>query len=84
MNQRSRQLSKNDFKKDFFKLMNNSSFGYDCRNNLDNCKFMPVFDELGEITYVNRYHNIFDQKVSEFVTTDIVKQNIEKNLMINS
>ena len=78
MNQRSRQLSKNDFKKDFFKLMSNSSFGYDCRKNLDNCKFMPIFDELGEITYVNRYHNIFDQKVSEFVTTDIVKQNIEK------
>ena len=34
--------------------MNNSNFGYDCRNNLDNCKFPPIFDELGEITYINR------------------------------
>ena len=55
MNQKSRQQSKNDVKKDFFKLMNNSSFSYDFRNNLDNCKFNPIFDELREITYINRY-----------------------------
>ena len=78
MNQKSRQLSKNDLEKDFFKLMNNSSFGYDCRNNIDNCKFNPIFDELGEITYVNRYHNIFDEKVSSFVSTDLVKQHIKE------
>ena len=65
-------------KKIFFKLMNNSNFGYDCRNNLDNCNFNPIFDELGEITYVNRYHNIFDEKVSSFVSTDLVKQHVEE------
>ena len=58
--------------------MNNSNFDYDCRNNLDNCKFNPIFDELGEITYVNRYHNIFDEKVSSFVSTDLVKQYVEE------
>ena len=78
MNQKSRQLSKNDVEKDFFKLMNNSNFGYDCRNHLDNCKFNPIFDELGEITHVNRYHNIFDEKVSSFVSTDLVKQHVEE------
>ena len=78
MNQKSRQLSKNDVEKDFFKLMSNSIFGYDCRNNLDNWKFNPIFDELGGITYDNRYHNIFDEKVSSFVTTDLVKQNVEE------
>ena len=78
MNQKLRQLSKNKLEKDFFKLMNNSNFGYDCRNNLDNCKFNPIFDELGEITYVNRYRNIFDEKVSSFVSTDLVKQHVEE------
>ena len=78
MNQKSRQESKNDIEKDFYKLMNNSNFGYDCRNNLDNCKFVRIFDELKELTYVERYHNIFDPKFSEFVTTDLIKQNIEE------
>ena len=57
--------------------MSNSNFGYDCRNNLDNCKFVPIFDELKELTYIERYHNIFDPKISEFVTADLIKQNIE-------
>ena len=78
MNQKSKQLFKNDVEKDFFKLMNNSNFGYDCRNNLENCIFNPIFDELGEITYVNRYRNIFDEKVSSFVSTDLVKQHVEE------
>ena len=78
MNQTSRQQSKNNVEKDFYKLMNNSNFGYDCRNNLDNCKFVPIFDEYKEITYINRYHNIFDSRVSEFVTADLLKANFEE------
>ena len=56
----------------------NSNFGYDCRNNLDNCKFAPIFDELKKITCINRYHNIFDPKISEFVTADLLKANVEE------
>ena len=78
MNQKSRQQSKNNVEQDFYKLMNNSNFGYKCRNNLDNCKFVPIFDELKDITYTNRYHNIFDPKLSEFVTTDLLKANVEE------
>ena len=78
MNQTSRQQAKDDVTKDFYKLMNNSNFGYDCRNNLDNCKFNPIFDELNEITNVNRYHNIFDNNMTDFVSTDIVKQFTEE------
>ena len=73
MNQTSRQQSKNNVEKHFYKLMNNSNFGYDCRNNLDNCKFVAIFDEYKEITYINRYHNIFVSRVSEFVTADLLK-----------
>ena len=78
MNQKSRQQSKSSVEKDFYKLMNNSNFGYDCRNNLDNCKFVPIFDEYKEITYINRYHNIFDSKVSQFVTSDFLKADVEE------
>ena len=58
--------------------MNNSNFGYDCRNSLDNCKFAPIFDEFKEITYINRYHNIFDPKVSEFVTSELMRADVEE------
>ena len=78
MNQKSRQKSINDIEKGFYKLMNNPNFGYDCRNNLDNCKFVPIFDELKEITYIQRYYNIFDSKVSKFVTADLLKNSIEE------
>ena len=52
MNQRSRQTAKNAVEKDFFKLLNNANFGYDCRNNIDNCTFVPLFDELNEVIYI--------------------------------
>ena len=58
--------------------MNNSNFGYDWRNSLDNCKFVPIFDEFKEIICINRYHNIFNQKVSEFVTGKLLKAHIEE------
>ena len=44
MNQRSRQATSNPVEKDFFKLLNNSNFGYDCRNNLGNRTFELVDD----------------------------------------
>ena len=78
MNQKSWQEAKTNIEKDFYKLMNNSNFGYDCRNNLDNCKFVPIFDEIKEVTYLTRYFNYFDQRISDFVATDLIKQNIEE------
>ena len=52
MNQKSRENAKIYFENDFYKLMNNSNFGFDCRNNLGNCQFVPIYDELKEITYI--------------------------------
>ena len=78
MNQKSKQQSKNDIEKDFYKHMNNSIFRYNCRNNLDNCKFVPIFNELKEITFINRYHNLFNRKISEFATADLLKANVKE------
>ena len=78
MNQKSRHLSKNNIEKDFYKSMNNSNFGYDCRNNLGNCEFVSIFDELKEIAYIKRYFNIFEPGVSKFVTGDLIRQQIEE------
>ena len=57
---------------------NNSDSDSDCRNNLDNFKFVRIFDEYKKITFINRYHNIFDSKISEFVTADLLKGDIEE------
>ena len=78
MNQNSRKQSKYNVEKYFYKLMYNSNFVYDCRNNLDNCKFVPIFDEYKELTYIYRYHNIFDEKVSQFVTSELLRADIKE------
>ena len=61
MNQVSRQNAPTDVEKDFYKLMNNSNFGYNCRNNADNCFLQPIYDEIEELSYAKGYQNIFDQ-----------------------
>ena len=60
-NQVARQNAKNAIEKDFYKLMNNANFGYDCRSNLDNYQFIPIFDELREVTYLKNITIIFIQ-----------------------
>ena len=40
--------------------------------------FVPIFDEYKEITFINRYHSIFNLKVSQFVTTDLLKADVEE------
>ena len=42
MNQKYRQNAKKSVEKDFFKFLNDFSFGYDCRNNLNNFDFEPI------------------------------------------
>ena len=37
MNQNARKIAKTKVEEDFYKLLNNSNFGNDCRNNIGNC-----------------------------------------------
>ena len=72
-NQISRQNAKTSREKDFYKLTNNSNFGYDCRNNAGNCFFAPVFDKIEEMSYVKRYQNVFDPEMFEFVSIKVLE-----------
>ena len=59
--------------------MNNVNFGCDCRNNLHNCQFIPIFDEMNEVTYLKRYYNHFDKEVSKSVNSNLITTKVEEN-----
>ena len=40
--------------------------------------FVPIFDELQEITYLKRYYNYLHSKVSRFVSSDLIRQEMEE------
>ena len=67
MNQVSRHNTKTGVERDFFKLINNSNFGYDCRNNIDSCFFLPIVDEVEEVCYIRKNQNIFDPVLQDFM-----------------
>ena len=58
--------------------MNNANFGFDCRNNANNAKFELIMNEISEVSYIKRY-NLFDSKVSNFVNSDMLEQQIEQD-----
>ena len=82
MNQKSRQNTKNAIKKDFCKLMNNANFGFDYRNNANNAKFKPIIDEISDISYIKKYCDLFDNKVSNFVNSDVLEQQTEHDFQL--
>ena len=44
MNQNARKKATSKVEKDFYKLLNNSNFGNDCRNNVGNCNLELLYD----------------------------------------
>ena len=79
MNQKSRQTAATKVEKDFYKLLNNSNFGIDCRNNIDNCYLEPVYDDFSEINYIKQYTTIFsDEGYKDFFHSSLLREEIEQ------
>ena len=60
MNQKARQRATSSVEKDCYKLLNNSNFGIDCRNNIGNCFLEPLHGDFSEISYVKRFTRILN------------------------
>ena len=43
--------------------------------------FSLIYDELDEILYAKRYQNVFDQSISDFVSSEILERQIEEELL---
>ena len=78
MNQKARQEATDTVESDFCKLLNNANFGYDCRNNLDNCNFEPIMDEIRELDFIKRYHSNLYESIRPFVTSRVLSEDIQE------
>ena len=79
INQKVRQEATDKVESDFCKLLNNANFGFDCRNNLDNCKFEPINDEINELSFIKRYYsNLYDKNVQPFITSRVLKEEMDE------
>ena len=75
MNQKYGQTATSSVEKDFYKLLNNSNFGIDCTNNIDNCTLEPIYDDFSEISYIKNYTTIFnDDSLRDLFLPPLSKQ----------
>ena len=81
MNQDARKATKTKVEKDFYKLLNNSNFGYHCRNNIGNCNTKLLYDGLEELKFIKKCTDIFsDYKMKGFFTEHALRQQIDQEI----
>ena len=56
--------------------MNNSNFGIDCKNNIDNCVLEPLYDNFSEIACIKNYRTIFNDEAQRFFSPPLLRQEI--------
>ena len=79
MNQKSRQAATSKVEKDFYKLLNNSNFGIDCRNNIDNSKLELIYRGIDEISYIQKFTNLMgDYRYRDFFSPELMREEIER------
>ena len=77
MNQKSRQKVTSSVERDFYKLLSNSNFGIDCRNNIDNCMLEPLFYDFEETTLIKKFTTIFNgDTFQDFFSRTLLREEI--------
>ena len=78
MNQNARKTAKSKVEKGFYKLLNNSNFGNDCRNNIGNCNLELIYNGSEELAYIKKFTDVFDDpKFKDFFTMELFKKQVE-------
>ena len=79
MNQKARQTASSSVEKNFYKLLNNSNFGIDWWNNIDNCYLEPLYDDFSEILFIKKCTTIFsDDTFRYFFSLSLLREEISQ------
>ena len=79
-NQKAKQKAISSVEKDFYKLLNNSNFGIDCRNNIDNCILEALYDEFTEISYIEKFKKISNgDTFRNFFSPSLLREEITRH-----
>ena len=72
MNQKVKQKATSSVERDFYKVLNNSNFGIDCRNNINSYILEPL---LGEISFIKKFSTIFgNETYRDFFSLLVMKE----------
>ena len=59
--------------------MNKANFGFDCQNNIGNCKFTVLYDQTEEVSYIQKYVSLdFNEAYKDFTCPIMIKEQIER------
>ena len=78
MNQKSRQKATSSVEYNSYKLLNDANFEIDYTDNINNCYFEPIYDEIGEISYIKMFDSIFDnEQYHNFCDKELMKEEVK-------
>ena len=80
MNQKVTQKATSHVERGFYKLLNDANFVIDCRNNIDNFKLEPIYDEIDEISYIKKFGAIFgnDDNYRDFYCPQKMREEVNE------
>ena len=65
-----------DVQANFWKLLNNANFGFDCRDNSQNESFHLIYDEQVEVEFINKYEGY--ESTNCFLNLENIIKNVPK------